>query len=154
MTGGRTSTLEGAGITNLGELTLENSTVTGNMATAAGASAAAGIFSSGPLTLDTVRIVANTSLGDGGRGAINSTAGGLTIERSTIAGNSGEVGIVGAGTATISDSTISGNTTAGGCRRHDLRFDRELDDQRKRRELRRRKRIGLDDPALGDRRGQ
>ena len=37
----------------------------------------------------------------------------LTIERSTIAGNSGEVGILGAGTATISDSTISGNTTAG-----------------------------------------
>ena len=113
VTGGRTSALEGAGITNLGELTLEDSTVTGNVATAAGASAAAGIFSTGPLTLDTVRIVANTSLGDGGRGAINSTAGGLMMERTTIAGNSGEVGILGAGAATISDSTISGNTTRG-----------------------------------------
>ena len=113
VTGGRTSTLEGAGITNLGELTLENSTVTGNVATAGGASAAAGIFSTGPLALDTVRIVANTSLGDGGHGAINAAAGGLTMERTTIAGNSGEVGILGAGAATISDSTISANTTAG-----------------------------------------
>ncbi len=113
VTNGRTSTLEGAGITNLGELTLEDSTVTGNLATAAGASAAAGIFSSGPLTLDGVRIADNTSIGDGGRGAINAPSGGLTMERSTITGNSGEIGILGTGAATISESTISSNTTAG-----------------------------------------
>jgi CSLREA domain-containing protein len=95
----------GAGIHNSGNLTLTDSTVSGNTADGYGG----GIFSEGTLTM-TNSTVSNNSATIGG-GIWNT--GTLNVTKSTVSGNSASNtggGIINGGTATLTNSTISGNS--------------------------------------------
>ena len=114
----------GGGILNWGTLTINNCTISGNLASSTSSAAGAGIFN----YLGTVTI--NNSTLSGNQGSSNFFAGGaicnegtLVVNNSTRSGNSaggvsggGGGGIVNYATATISNSTMSGNsgTPAGG----------------------------------------
>jgi len=100
---------DGAGITNSGNLTLSNSTITGNAALAS----AGGIRNFNTLTVINGVVSGNTAVGgDGGFG----NYGTMTVTNSTIAGNTaGAAGGIGNyGTLTLTNSTISGNKADGG----------------------------------------
>lgn len=123
----------GGAINNSGNLTVENSTISGNSGVGGGAIAnygnlflgdctirsnisygkGGGILSSGTLTIQNSTVSSNHAEGGGG-GGIEST-GPLNIVDSTISGNTNTYGMGGgvdtSGIATISDSTISGNST-------------------------------------------
>ena len=105
---GATSNL-GGGIDNSGTLTVEDSTISGNTSTGAGAG---GIDNGGTLTVEDSTISGNAAA-DGG-GIVN--GGRLTVQSSTISGNTAQQvgGIDNGGTLTVEDSTISGNTATGG----------------------------------------
>jgi large repetitive protein len=113
------SSIAGGGISNIGTLTLQNSTVSGNSASGS----AGGIFNNGTLTLQNSTVSGNTSASMGG-GIVNNS-GQLTLQNSTISGNSAlnnsnaarAGGISNSGTVTLQDSTISANvanTNGGG----------------------------------------
>ncbi|HXF04975.1 MAG TPA: choice-of-anchor Q domain-containing protein [Blastocatellia bacterium] len=97
---------DGGGILNLGTLTIQSSTISGNRASSGG-----GIFNNGTLTIQSSTISGN-SAGSGGGISNNGT---LTITSSTISGNTASLGggIRNAGTVTITNSTISGNSALG-----------------------------------------
>jgi hypothetical protein len=103
----------GGGINNAdGTLTINDSTISGNVTTSCGCGG--GISNRATLTVNQSTITANSAYYCGG-GIWN--AGTLTINRSTVSGNS--VGRTGGGindygAATINNSTISGNSASGG----------------------------------------
>ena len=102
----------GGGIENSGDLTLTNSTVSGNSAASGG-----GIANTGTLTLVNSTVSGNSGARptfNGGGGIIN--GGTLTLINSTVSGNSGNVGggISNGGTLTLMQSTVSGNDAALG----------------------------------------
>jgi hypothetical protein len=105
----------GGGMYNNGSLTLLFTDVRGN-----GATAGAGIYTSGPLTVDNSLIVGNSG-GTGGGGGLHLTASGTAdILNSTIAGNSvsaNGAGVWSEGTLTLSNSIIANNTGDAECRR-------------------------------------
>ncbi len=111
ITDGRSSD-GGAGIRDLGTLTISNSTLTGNTDLPGnGRSYGGAIYASGPLTVQGCTISSNQSKYGG---AIFSRDAQLTISDSTIAGNTAQ-NLGGAiwkegGALAISDSTITGNT--------------------------------------------
>lgn len=105
-----------------GELTLKNTTVSGNTAGGAGAILATHPSVLSSITLNNSHIINNTGRDNGvnrnfGGGILLSTNAQATINNSTISGNSGDAGgaiaIIGGGalggSLTINDSTISGN---------------------------------------------
>lgn len=119
-----TQSAVGGGIFNAGNLTLNNSVVTGNTALEQGG----GIFNTvtttppGNLTLNNSVVRQNAAVVQGG-GIFNSTGATATVNNSTISGNTtttgsgqGGSGVANRGAMTIANSTISGNTggTFGG----------------------------------------
>ena len=112
LSGGSTSTM-GGGIDNEGgRLTVQYSTITGSTAYAAG-----GIYvkARGSAIIQHSAIIGNQGLFAGGIHSV----GTLTVENSTIAGNSADYyggGLMNDGTLTVLNSTISGNfsSTDGG----------------------------------------
>jgi CSLREA domain-containing protein len=102
----------GGGIRNEDTLTLNNSTVSSNTATDFGG----GIFNYKTVTLNNSTISGNSTDGDGG-GIYNWGAATLTLNKSTVSGNSTTSGSGGAivnwGLATLTNSTISGNSAGG-----------------------------------------
>ena len=78
----------GAGVRNLGVMTIDSSTISDNTAS----SNAGGIFNEGTLSIDNRTISGNTAS----------------------AGNAGGIGNFGGGTLDIANSTISGNTAPQG----------------------------------------
>lgn len=135
---------EGGGILNQGELTMIESTVTGNVAKAAGgtsqnAPAGGGIYNQagGTLTLERSTVSGNSALGTStGAGSTNATGGGianygaLVLRQSTISGNlasgtgstfnntatGGAISNANSGavSVTIDRSTIAGNSVVAG----------------------------------------
>ena len=101
----------GAGIDNLGTLTVINSTLSGNVAPGSGADGG-GIYNHGTLTVTYSTFSANSA--EYGGGIAN--AGMMTITNSTLSGNSAEYGggINSAGTITVTNSTLSGNSAEYG----------------------------------------
>ncbi|GAC1658626.1 MAG: hypothetical protein NVS9B1_18930 [Candidatus Dormibacteraceae bacterium] len=104
---------EGAGIRNVGTLTLTNSVITANTNTGDGGGLAN--ESAGVATMSNTTVAGNTAGLDGG-GIIN--RGTLTISGSTLSGNAGDTGggLFATGTTSITNSTVAGNsaTTNGG----------------------------------------
>jgi hypothetical protein len=101
-----------------GQLTLEDSTVSGNRADGVLSPFGGGLY----LSSNSVALVRNSTISGnqviGGHGGGIYVAGGsLTVEDSTISGNSAElgggIGVVG-GLLTVANSTISGNSAVGG----------------------------------------
>jgi hypothetical protein len=102
---------EGAGIFNVeGEVTLNDSTVTGNRGGGIG-------IGEGGVTLNNSTVAGNTTSGSGG--GISNNAGGVTLNDSTVAGNSasgcgGGLFNHGApGEITLNDSNVTRNKAAG-----------------------------------------
>ena len=130
ITGGNNtaSTAAGGGVNNAGNLTLTNTTVTGNSAVSGGTDTlGGGIYNSGTMTINTSTISSNSALtGSGtslqGGGIYNANGATMSIDRSTISANSATSasepseggGIDNYGTLTITNSTINGNTAASG----------------------------------------
>lgn len=112
ITGGRAIEDGGAGIFNNENLTLANSTVSGNIADYNGG----GIYNYGTVTLTSSTVSGNTA-SEGG-GIYNASSHYLTLVNSTVSGNyanfynGGGGGIKNQGEATILNSTISGNNAA------------------------------------------
>jgi hypothetical protein len=116
----------GGGISNLGTLTISNSTVSGNLAFTRSSGFGGGIVNWGPgtMTINNSTVSGNTasggSEGSAGSGAgIFNYGGTLTVNNSTISGNSVHShfaisrggGISNSGILRINNSTISGNST-------------------------------------------
>jgi hypothetical protein len=99
---------EGAGIANLGSLTLVNSTVTGNNAERGGG----GIYSWRQLTLTNSTVSGNSTTGSGGGIYVWRQ---LTLTNSTVSGNSatGPGGGIFSSHTTLTNSTVSGNSGGG-----------------------------------------
>ncbi len=99
----------GGGIHNAGTANISNSTISDNSAFYGG-----GIYNTGTATISDSAISGNFSNTSGG-GILN-RYGIVSISNSNISGNSADfdgAGIYSLGTATISDSTISGNSNGG-----------------------------------------
>jgi Domain of unknown function (DUF4347) len=99
---------DGGGIQNFGILTLNNSTVSGNMASGG---FGGGIYNGGTLTLNNSTVSGNTARFEGG-GILNDS-GTLTLNNSTVSGNTATFkagGILNFGTLSLTNSTVSGNT--------------------------------------------
>lgn len=106
ISGGRLGS--GGGITNFGTLTLNNSTVSGNTAPVEGASSNGGGLSNvGTATLNNSTVSDNTARNGGG--IFNTGSGTLTLNNSTVSGDSGG-GIRNSGTVILNNSTLSNNT--------------------------------------------
>ena len=87
---------------------VEHVTLTGGRASQTG-----GITNSATLRLTAVSIVSNVAFNNVAGGILNNTGANLTVERSTISGNTAGTiggGIYNTGTLTITNSTIAGNT--------------------------------------------
>ena len=109
---GNTASASGGGIAAFGgTMTLTNSTVSGNTATD---SAGGGIYAYGATsTLTNSTVSGNTAINGGGINNTNSAT--LTLINSTISGNmasnnGGGIFNVGGATSTLTNSTVSGNT--------------------------------------------
>src|SRR6266566_4769802 len=91
---------------NIGTLTLNNSTISGNSTSSNGG----GIDNIGTLTLNNSTVSGNTSYLSGG-GIFNDATGILTLNNSTVSGNLADSGggISNGGTLTVINSTISDN---------------------------------------------
>ena len=110
----------GAGILNWGTLTVNNSTLSGNMALSETSAAGGGIFNSGALTITNSTLSGNTGSSRFMFGGAIYNSGTLTLTNSTLSqnGSNGSVGgggggIYNAGTASINNSTLSGNSASG-----------------------------------------
>ncbi len=96
--------IEGAGVYNLGDLTIEDSTVRGNTA-----ETSAGIRNQGTLSLVNSTVSGNTNTGAETGAGIHNDNGTATVTNSTVSENTGQ-GIRNAGDLTLVNSTVSGNT--------------------------------------------
>jgi hypothetical protein len=117
--------VKGGGIYNVGTLTVNYSTISGNKAINGFVGLGGGIYNSGTATISNTTLNGNHAFGSGG-GIDNDSGGRLTINNSTISGNSatGYTGGSGGGisnggnshggSATINNSTITGNDAMGG----------------------------------------
>ena len=124
--GGPAVTCCGSGIVNFGNLTINQSTVSGNAGDAisnvgslaisrsdVSGNSGIGIENDGPLTINRSILSGNTTSSEGG--GIDAEIGTVTITRSTISGNSASKagGIhVSSGTVTVIKSEVSGNQAA------------------------------------------
>jgi Bacterial Ig-like domain (group 3)/MBG domain (YGX type)/Domain of unknown function (DUF4214)/Right handed beta helix region len=110
---GSTASTDGGGIMNSGTLTLDHSTVTKNSATKLGG----GLYNLSSLTLTNSTISNNTASGNGG-GVYNGTSATASLSGTTVSGNSGVRGggvYGGSGsTSTLTDCTVSGNSATSG----------------------------------------
>ena len=120
--------VSGGGILNYGTLTINRSTVSGNLAGATGPAYGGGISNSfGKLTINDSTVSGNTAgcgtlACNAGGGGINNSFGTVAINNSTIAGNFVRAigprgyggGIYSTGPLLISNSTISGNWAPSG----------------------------------------
>jgi len=114
---GYNQTGDGGGISNIGTLTVNNSTITFNRAYTGGGA----IFNSAPLTINHSTFTGNALSYEFGVGGAILNFSVLTINKSTISGNDGYYGGgiwsgCGSGKSsvtTINDTTISGNSGAG-----------------------------------------
>lgn len=107
---------DGGGVANYGIMTLNNSTVSGNSST----DDAGGIINHGTMTLDNSIVSANASGLAGSAssashdgGGIYNSSGSITLNNSTVTGNSATDdggGITNFDTITLTNSTVSGNT--------------------------------------------
>ncbi len=107
ITGNHATALAG-GIANGGTLTLTGNSITGNTA----ASAAGGVGNSGTLTMSGDTISGNSAAAGGGvgnNGTLTSTSDIITGNTALLTGG----GIGNEGTLSLTDSTISGNSAAG-----------------------------------------
>ena len=105
------SAVNGGGIANLGDLTLIDSTVSGNTANNLGG----GINSNGVVTLIDSTVSGNTASNFGGGGIFN--RGGVTLTNSTVSDNWADDrggGINSQGDVTLTNSTVSGNSAENG----------------------------------------
>jgi hypothetical protein len=106
---------EGGGISNYGTLTVNNSTISGNLASRGGGISNEGTLTVNNSTLSNNRLRDNIPFGTGG-GIYNE--GTLTVSNSTLSGNNGRNeggGILNfSGEATVSNSTLSGNGAGNG----------------------------------------
>lgn len=107
-------TAQGGGIRNAGQLTLRRARVIANAATTTdigGAGGGGGIFSTGSLTIDQSTIAGNSvSFGLFGSGILAS--GGLTVRNSTVSGNTGNAAVHIAGADPPPVATIENSTIA------------------------------------------
>jgi len=107
----------GGGIQNSGTLTISNSTLSGNTAHIFGG----GIRNQGNLTISNSTLAQNSASplqGHGGIGGGILNAGTLTISNSSLSGNSGILaGGIGndSGTATLQNSIVANSTSGGNC---------------------------------------
>ncbi|MGB3403331.1 MAG: calcium-binding protein [Microcoleaceae cyanobacterium] len=117
ITGGQAggATPSGGGISNRGDLTITNSTITGNTASNGG-----GIRNYGTLSVIDSTVSSN-AFGNTGGGINNNTTGTLSVVNSTISGNTADgssfgsgAGIGGGGIITIDNSTITDNFSGVG----------------------------------------
>jgi hypothetical protein len=104
-------------LSNVGTLTVSNSTLSGNSASDDyGNRRGGGIFNDGTLTVSNSTLSGNTA-GEGSGGGIYNYEGTLTVSNSTLSGNSAGAGggiFNFDGTLTVSNSTLSGNTASYG----------------------------------------
>ena len=110
VTGAAAGAVNGGAIANFGTLTINNTTLSGNMTDAAGGA----IANFGTLTINNGVISDNTAAVSGG--GIFNDGGTVTITDSTIgpdnvAGSGGGISNFSSGTTTIIESTISGNSS-------------------------------------------
>jgi hypothetical protein len=111
----------GGAISNSGTnpLTVENSTFVGNKALAGTVTPLGGaIFSTGPIEVDNSTFFGNSSAGNGGAIASN-PPGQLTVQNSTVVGNSAGAsfvgGLFGGASMVVSNSIVSGNIGISDC---------------------------------------
>jgi hypothetical protein len=97
-----------------GSFTVEDVTVTGGRTTGAVGGGGAGISSSAPLTIDRSTISGNVGNIGGVAGGFTGGVGNVTINQSTLTANStnsgGPAGAFSRGTLTLINSTVTGNT--------------------------------------------
>ncbi|MDG2991576.1 filamentous hemagglutinin N-terminal domain-containing protein [Candidatus Synechococcus calcipolaris G9] len=114
ITRGNSGDFTGGGILNNGTLTVTNSTISGNTATAGG-----GIINTGMLTVTNTTISGNTATNtNSGGGGIANNNGTVNVTNSTISGNTANGSGGGIfnnnGTVNVTNSLISGNTAPTG----------------------------------------
>jgi len=124
LTGGRTTAdgiVNGGGAIRSytsGNLTIDQSTVSGNSTTGNGADGG-GIYSRGAFTLTQSTVSGNSTTGDSAQGGGFRSTSDVTLSQSTVSGNStaGDLapggGIHSFGDVTLTQSIVSGNSTAG-----------------------------------------
>jgi uncharacterized repeat protein (TIGR01451 family) len=94
------------GISFPGALTLNNTAVSDNRAAVGG-----GVYADGDLTVNNSSVTGNSATGYGGGGIYSPGGESFTLNSSTISGNSGDVGGgIATPAGTIENSTISGNS--------------------------------------------
>ena len=102
------SAIEGGGIDNRGDLSLEDCTVRGNTA-----EVSAGIRNEGTLNVVNSTVSGNRNTGaTNGAGIYNGNSANATVTNSTVSDNTGE-GIRNEGTLNLANSTVSGNRDGG-----------------------------------------
>jgi len=105
----------GGGITNLGQLAVNDSTISGNTTAVGGG----GIYNTSSMTLSNSTISGNQAAGDDG-GGISHTGQSLIVRNSTItnnssgAGDGGGISNSGSGITSITSTIIAGNSDANG----------------------------------------
>ncbi|HEX6386435.1 MAG TPA: CSLREA domain-containing protein, partial [Anaerolineae bacterium] len=111
----------GLAVTGGGNVTINQSIIRSNMATATGNDGGGGVYnSSSSLTLNDSTVRDNTANGGSGAGINNVSGASLVLNRSTVSGNSGTAPSHGGGlnnfgaSATLNNSTISGNSASIG----------------------------------------
>ena len=125
LTGGKTTDSGLAGVggavrsLTTGNLTLDQSVVTGNSTTGNGAYGG-GIWASSVVTLTNSNVSGNSTTGSSAEGGGIWTYSAATLAQSTVSGNStvgsgaGGGGIWARGSVTLTQSTVNGNSTTGG----------------------------------------
>jgi hypothetical protein len=100
----------GGGVVNFGTLSLAKSVVSGNAA-----QYGAGLYNSGTMSVSDTTVRDNSATSHAG-GVLNTETGQMTIQASTVSGNTAPeaTGIANGGTLTVAASTVSGNTATAG----------------------------------------
>jgi filamentous hemagglutinin family protein len=110
----RNTSPEGAGIWSNQEVTITNSTISGNVSRGRGG----GIFNQGGRLTVTNSLVSGNSAGNNGGGISNTSGGTAAVINSTLSGNSatfgGGIHTGSGGTVTFTSSTLSGNSATNG----------------------------------------
>jgi CHAT domain-containing protein len=111
---GNTASSEGGGIFTRGNLTLNNSTVSGNRTITSYGGGIRADFGAGIITLNNSTVSGNRAGSDAG--GIDSSGAGVILNNSTVSGNTGTRGggIWSSGFVILTNSTVSGNTGTDG----------------------------------------